>query len=297
MSRSVSSAAEDSAARSSSGERPSARASSSSVRRIARGVRSSWLASATNARSCSSASPSRSSISFSVVPSRATSSSGRWHRKAPVGLGGGDLSRARAHRLDRVKGGRGDAVGGQRGEDQGHRAAHQQELRQVRERLAACLGRGADDDDPLLPPGADRHRQQARLVLQAGQRAAVEDDRAAQRPVPAPRARAAHGLPRPARSPRRGRRSRAPRRSSRVRPTRVLLALAQPGVGLLDQGGDVARPRSQPGVDRAVELGAEAQVDEDAGGAEDEGHHGGEGEGDAEADREVAQRPPSFRSR
>ena len=80
-------------------------------------------------------------------------------------------------------------------------------------------------------------------------------------------------------------------------PDQALVTLAQPGVGLLDQGGDVARPRSQPGVDRAVELGAEAQVDEDAGGAEDEGHHGGEGEGDTESDREVAQRPPSFRSR
>ncbi len=74
MSRSVSSAAEAIAARSSSGERPSARASSSSVRRIASGVRSSWLASATKDRSWASASASRSSISFKVRPSRATSS-------------------------------------------------------------------------------------------------------------------------------------------------------------------------------------------------------------------------------
>ena len=82
-----------------------------------------------------------------------------------------------------------------------------------------------------------------------------------------------------------------------ARPDQVLLALPQPRVALLDQGDDVAGPRAQAGVDRRVELDGEAQVDEDAGGAEDQRHHSGEDEGHPQADREATQRPPSFRSR
>ncbi len=77
---------------------------------------------------------------------------GRRHRQALVGLGAGDLRRPRPHRLDRVQRRGGDPVGGERGEDQRHRAAEQQQLQQVRERLVAGLGRGADDDHPPLPP-------------------------------------------------------------------------------------------------------------------------------------------------
>ena len=297
VSRSVSSAAEASAARSSSGERPFASASSSSVRRIASGVRSSWLASATKARSCSSASPSRSSISFSVVPSRATSSSGRRHRQALVGLGGRDLRRPRAHRLDRLQRRRGHAVGGERGEQQRDRPADQQQLREVGERLVARLGRGADDDDLLLPPrvrpgpragatrpagpAAGRGRGRSARAGPARSSAGVEQDVAAdrQRGVGDAAAGVEH------------------LGEALAAADQVLATLAQARVGLLDQGGDVAGPRAQAGVDRRVELGGEAQVDEDAGRAEDQRHHRGEDEGDPEADREAAQRPPSFRSR
>ena len=69
------------------------------------------------------------------------------------------------------------------------------------------------------------------------------------------------------------------------------------GVVIATLRGDVAGARAQAVVDRVVELGAEAQVDEDSGGAEDERHHRREDEGDAKPDRDAAQRPPSLRSR
>ena len=273
VSRSVSSAAEASAARSSCGERPAARASSSSVRRIASGVRSSWLASATKARSCSSASPRRSSISFSVLPSRATSSSLGGTRQALVGLGGRDLRRPRAHRLDRLQRRGGDPVGRERGEQQGDRPADQQQLGEVGERLVARLGRGADDDDPLP----------ARLALTG---TASRRDSSC-RPGSGPRSRKIG--PRSARrSSDGGEQDVVPDRQRGVGDAaagvehlgealgaadQAAVALPQARVGLLDQGGDVAGPRAQARVDRRVELVGEAQVDEDAGGAEDQRHH------------------------
>jgi hypothetical protein len=196
-----------------------------------------------------------------------------------------------------VEGGGGDAVGGERGQQQRHRPADQQQLQKVPERVAAGGGRGADDDDAPSPPlRVDRDREQARLVPQARERAAVEEDRRSQRPAQLGRGEqiaAAH---------RRGGIGDAPvgvehLREALGRGDQTARALAQARVGLPDQGGHVAGPRAQPRVDRGVELGAEAQVDEDAGGAEHQRHHGGEDEGDAEANREVAQRPPSFRSR
>ena len=74
-SRSVSSAAEASADRSSPAGRGRRRASSSSVRSDASGVRSSWLASETNRRSWASAVSRRSSMVLRVVLSRLISSS------------------------------------------------------------------------------------------------------------------------------------------------------------------------------------------------------------------------------
>ena len=82
--RSVSSAADPTAARSCSAVRGRRSASSSSVFRSASGVRSSWLASATKWRSRSSAASSRASISLSVsARSRISSRLGGTGSRAP----------------------------------------------------------------------------------------------------------------------------------------------------------------------------------------------------------------------
>jgi hypothetical protein len=220
----------------------------------------------------------------------------RRHRQALVGLGGRDLRRPRAHRLDRPQRRRRHPVGRQRRQQQGDRAADQEQLREVGQRLTARFGRGADDDDPLLPPRLDRDREQARLLLQARQRAAIEEDRLAQRPLQlGPRQQ--HVLAdrqRGVRDPAAGIEHLGEALGA---ADEVLVAVAQARVGLPDQGGDVARARAQARVDRRVQLGGEAQVDEDAGRAEHQRHHPSEDEGQPQADRDATQRPPSLRSR
>ena len=74
-------------------------------------------------------------------------------------------------------------------------------------------------------------------------------------------------------------------------------SLAEARVGLFAQRRDVRGPRAQAVVDRAVEIGGEAQVEKEARGAEHERHHRGERQREPEADRHAAQRPPSFLSR
>ena len=238
---------------------------------------------------------SRSASCPAARPRRRVGGTGR----RSSGSRGGDLRRPRAHRLDRLQRRGGDPVGGERGEEQGDRAADQEQLGEVGERLVARLGRGADDDDPLAA-------------------AACSTGTASRRDSPSQARAAGRGRRRSARA--------APARSSAgVSRTRLPIAseesmtppLASSTSAKLSSAADQAArarsrrpesaswtraatslgPRAQARVDRRVELGCEAQVDEDAGGAEDQRHHRGEDEGDAKADREAAQRPPSFRSR
>jgi hypothetical protein len=74
--------------------------------------------------------------------------------------------------------------------------------------------------------------------------------------------------------------------------------VAQAAVRLLDERADVRRPRAQAAVDRAIEVGAQVQVEEQAGGGEHDGHDAREGQREAQPDRRSPHVPvPSARRR
>ena len=191
------------------------------------------------------------------------------------------------HRVDRPQRRGGNAVPGERCEQQRERPADREQPGEIAQRLAAFVRRRPDHDDeaPAVRPHRPQNHSDRIAVLEwigtvdrdrAGQRAAnlggSEQPRAAQL------------------------RRRVDDRAARVEHLREALLLvdaaadvAERPVLLCDERADVGRARAQPLVDRAVELGLEAQVDDEPDRADDDRHHARERERDLQPDRQPAQ--------
>ena len=239
-SRSVSSAAEPTAVRSSSALRGRRRASSSSALRRASGVRSSWLASATKRRSCSSAASSRvehlverrCQVSDLVVTRRHGEPRSRCRR--------GDGARPAAHRLDGTERCGRQEVAAERREEQPERAGHDQAADEVVERLLRLAERVRDDEHAVSVRGPEG----APAVQVTGpERDRRQDTRRAapppQRPVRGARGARPDPIARPARP------ARGPGRPSRTGARRCRAASRPPGGRAIPRTGPAGPGRRE----------------------------------------------------
>jgi len=217
-----------------------------------------------------------------------------WKRESAARLGGGDGLRLASHRLHRAKCGGGESVAGERGDQKGKGPSDQERQEQASQGFLAVLERRADDDHGPSSRRVDGGREQSCGFVRAGNAAARDLDR---------RGLGARGFS--------VREKRAPEPARRVDDGAVrvedlgkaLSPLGESRVALTYERRDVRRALPKALIDRSVESGAEAQVEEQTRGREDDGHRNREGERQAEADghsREVthdAHPPPSARSR
>jgi hypothetical protein len=215
-----------------------------------------------------------------------------------AGLGAGDRRRLAPHVLDRPQGRPRHAEGGQRGEQKRRRTADEHLGDQALERLVPIVDGRADDDHPGLAVRVDRRGEEPHgIALEDVEPSAVDDRRAATR------------LRQLA-----GREEHAPGRggdlvddpSARVDDLRDALVRVgeAPGSGghgravrLPRERRDVVGPRPQAARDGAVELVAEPEIQEQSRGGEDDGHHGGEDQRQADRDGQASHVPPSSRNR
>jgi len=80
-------------------------------------------------------------------------------------------------------------------------------------------------------------------------------------------------------------------------PARTGAGLSEPAVGLLCERGDIVGARAERPVDRIVEVGLLALVDEQPGGGEHDGHHDGKGEREPPPHRQPSHCSASARRR
>ena len=184
-----------------------------------------------------------------------------------------------------------DQVADQRCEEQARRRADEQLGPKRRERVIACLEGHADDYDQALPLRGDRCRKQSHALRYPSRTA---DD---ERPV--------SGL----RQLRRRQQGPAERRCLVEDPAMYVeylrkavavscteLRVAQSGVRLLHECGDVRGARSQALRNRAVERGREVVVEQEAAGGQHDRHRERERGRELQPDRYPVH-PPSLRSR
>jgi hypothetical protein len=96
---------------------------------------------------------------------------------------GGDLGGAAAHRLDRAQAGSREHVAETRGEQERDRAGDEELGAQVAERLGTVLAGRADDEHAPV----DRHREQPRRLVEAGNGRHVDEARPVQLRADLPR--------------------------------------------------------------------------------------------------------------
>jgi len=206
----------------------------------------------------------------------------------------GDRCGACAHPLDGTQRGRRDQVTDHRREEECGRSADEQLGAQGCECIVARLeGHAHDEDEPLSLRG-DRRCKEPNALGRRNAHSTADDER---------------GLPCPRQLRRRQQRPRAERRrlveDSAVRvehlreavgAARFELRVAEPGVRLLHERGDVCGTCSQALRNRAVQRRREVVVEKEAADGQHDGHREREGRCELQPDRDSLH-PPSLRSR
>jgi hypothetical protein len=215
-------------------------------------------------------------------------------REPTARLGRRDRLRLASHRLDRPKRGGGETVARKRREQERGGAADQQRQEQAPEGLPAVFQRRTDDYNDRSSARPDGLGEQSHGLVGAGDAAATDLDR--------PAFRAGDLGPGEERAPESG--CRVDDRAARAEDLRERLSLSRARRSARAyQRPDVVCAGAKALIDRPVESAAQAQVEKQAGGREDDGHRNGEGKREAQPDRhrgEVAHDahpPPSARSR
>jgi len=198
-----------------------------------------------------------------------------------------DRVRLEPHRLDRPQRRRGGAVSGERGEQEREWSAEREQPGEAAQRFAAVVGRGPDEHDEAPALRLHRPQEHPDRIAVLERVGAVDHDRPGQR---APDL-GGREQPRAAQL-----RRRVDDRAAAVEHLREALLLVDAAADvaerpalLRDERADVGRARSQPLVDRVVELGLEAQVDDEPDRADHDRHHARERERDLQPDRQPAQ--------
>ena len=195
-----------------------------------------------------------------------------------------DRRRPPAHRLDLPQREPGEAVSGEGGQEQRDRARDQELVAEASERLGPVLASRADDQDPA----SDRNREQPRRLVETRERSAIGVERASARLAKLRPAQQRHRPQRP---------RRLEDASPRVEKLRVALApLDEAGAAVVREGrvrlayerGEILCAELELAVERRLEVGAEAEVEEEAGGGEHGRHRDRERGGDTDADRQPA---------